>query len=112
MTLEEIWEACRSLKIKEMREQSAEYAELVFFDQDIEGCVIVLESFLGKPTKPAGTAPTPAQIKMTDEFGGIYKGQTLFEKQINGGWVIAMLWPWSDGMHITLKMALVSKPSA
>ena len=32
-----------------------------------------------------------------------------FKKEFDNGIVIVMFWPWSDGVHITLKIALLNK---
>jgi hypothetical protein len=47
-----------------------------------------------------------AQIqKAIAEFGGIRDGQTLYFGNEDKYSLFAMLWPWQDAEHITLKMA-------
>jgi hypothetical protein len=41
--------------------------------------------------------------KVIDDFGGIMAGQTLYFTKQADGVIFAMLWPWQDGIRITLK---------
>ncbi|MCH1928123.1 hypothetical protein L6232_25345, partial [Shewanella sp. C31] len=64
----------------------------------------LLEEFLGPPAKAANEKPSKEQKKLTGSQGGIDKGQTLFKKESEGNLIVAMLWPWGDGAHTTLKI--------
>jgi len=41
---------------------------------------------------------------MIEEFGGIRPGQTLYFWNEGKDAVFAMLWPWQDGYHTTVKI--------
>ena len=109
MTLKEIVAKCSGLDVHEQRDAEEEYSELVFFSKDTEAWVKVLAEDLGAPVKPVGTEPTEEHSKLTDEFGGIFANQILFKKEFDNSIVLAMLWPWQDKTHTTLKLALLKK---
>jgi len=107
MTLTAIIEKCEQLNILEERSSSDDYKELVFSHSDLQSWSKMLEEVLGPPVKPVGEEPTEEDVKSTKEYGGIYENQTLFKAELNGRIIIAMLWPWSDDAHITLKLAIL-----
>ena len=59
------------------------------------------------PENMQGCLPTAGDLDLTRQTGGIRIEQTLFEKKTGDWTVIAKLWPWKDGLHTTLKMALL-----
>jgi hypothetical protein len=107
MTIDEILMRTKDLAIFERRSLSTEYCELVFFSEDLEKWLGILSSSLGDPRKPPGREPTESDLDLTDKTGGIRINQTLFEKNFGGETVIAKIWPWDDGEHMTLKMAVL-----
>jgi hypothetical protein len=98
--------AIGALKIYERRETNDAYCEVVFFSQDLAEWKNVLSSFFGPAAKDRGAKPSKEHQKLTEDYGGIRSEQVLFVKHIetDGDTVIAMLWPWDDGEHITLKI--------
>ena len=109
MTLREILEKCASLSIYEKRNANDEYSEVVFFNKELIEWSKVLSENLGPASKPAGTKPSKDDLHLTKEYGGIFANQTLFKKEFDNATIIAMLWPWSDEEHTTLKMAILRK---
>ena len=109
MTLKEILAKCSGLDVHEERAAEEGYSELVFFSKDTEAWLKVLAQDLDAPVKPAGTEPTAEHSKLTDDFGGIFANQVLFKKDFDNSTVLAMLWPWQDKTHTTLKLALLKK---
>ena len=107
MTFDDILLQAKDLGVYERRSLSTEYCELVFFSKDLGSWYGILESVLGGPRKPPGSEPTTSDLDLTHRTGGIRVNQTLFEKDFDGETVIAKFWPWDDGEHITLKMALL-----
>ena len=105
----EIIEKCEALEVSEKRSLSESYYEIVFFSEQVKEWVKILSDILGPPTKPPGTKPSKEDDRLTDEYGGICKNQTLFHKRDETDEVVVMFWPWQDGEHTTLKMALVGK---
>jgi len=109
MSLKEIIAKCASLKVEEQRSLEEDYAELVLLTEDTDAWIKALSEDLGAPTKPAGTEPTGEDLEATGNYGGIFANQTLFKKELNGKTILAMLWPWQDKTHTTLKMVLLQK---
>ncbi len=109
LQLKEITDCFSGLKIVEKRCLSNDFVELVFHRRDLDEWHRILNAFLGLPTKPQGTEPTPKDLEITSTTGGIRMNQTLFEQEFANGIVIAKFWPWEDQRHITLRMALLMK---
>lgn len=109
MRLKEIVEKCSKLGVDEQRCVSDEYAELVFFNKEIEQWHKILIDALGPAIKPPGAQPTEEDLRLTKDYGGIHDNQTLFKKEFDDSIAIAMLWPWQDETHTTLKIALLKK---
>ncbi|UCG81111.1 MAG: hypothetical protein JSV60_02160 [Desulfobacterales bacterium] len=109
MTLREIIERCSMLTVDEVRCEGDKYRELVFCGEDIDEWHRIFADVLGPAVKPAGKKPTKDHWRLTKDYGGVWAGQTLFKKEFEDGTVIAMFWPWQDGIHVTLKMALLEK---
>ena len=105
--LKEIMEKCSGLNIDEQRSITDEYAEVVFLNKEIGAWRKVLTDVLGPEIKPAGVKPSENDQDLTKDYGGIHQNQTLFKKTFDEKTVVAMLWPWQDGIHTTLKMTLV-----
>ncbi|MDH3344506.1 MAG: hypothetical protein OEM61_08320 [Desulfobacteraceae bacterium] len=109
MKIQEITEKFRSLEIFEKRCINDEYAEIVIFTEQLNHCSKILEGFLGPAVKPFGLEPSKIHEKVADEFGGIFKNQTLFQKDCDDIMVIAMFWPWGNGKQVTLKIAVARR---
>ncbi len=111
MKLRDITDCCGHLDVHEKRCEREDLFELVFFQKDVAEWGRILSAFLGPPVKPSGTAPTPKDLKVTERSGSIRIEQTLFDKSFEEGVIIAKFWPWKDGHHITLRMALLPSGS-
>ena len=108
MTLKEIVERFDNLAVYEERTSSDEYFELVFYNKECDKWHEVLSEALGPAAKPVGAKPTAEHLKLVVEYGGLRPDQTLFIKGFNGITVIAMLWPWQDDLHTTLKIICIN----
>ena len=107
MSLKEIIEKCKTFDIIQTRCIEDKYVEIVISNQQIDGWNKVFFEIFGPAIKPAGKKPTKEALLLTKEYGGIQYGQILFKQEIDGNTMIAMLWPWQDGMRTTLKMAVL-----
>ena len=107
MTLNDILQKVQGLKVVEERRMTEDYCELVFLSKDIEIWHNAITDALGEPRKPAGKQPTDADQDLTQNTGGIWVGQTLFEKKFDNCTIIAKFWPWQDEANVTLKMAVL-----
>ncbi|NIS61084.1 MAG: hypothetical protein GTO13_10385 [Proteobacteria bacterium] len=108
MTLSEIIEKCSMLRVHEKRCVTNEYGELVFYKRQTAEWNKKLADIFGPAIKPPGVKPTEDDLDLTKDYGGIWVDQTLFKREFGDGIMIAMFWPWSDGIHITLKMAFLN----
>jgi len=94
----------REMKISERRQVEEAYAEVVFFKQDLVSWEMLLESLLGPAVKPAGRKPEAAHEALANPRGGVRKDQILYHKKFADRGLVALLWPWQDGVNITLKI--------
>ncbi len=108
MDLDQILSQCSHLKVCETRTNSDVYKELVFLNQESGQWDQVLSEVLGPAVKPAGTPPSQEYSEMTEQYGGIYDDQVLYFKKFEQVTILAMLWPWQDGSHTTLKIASIT----
>ena len=111
MKLRDITDCCVHLDVHDKRCDREDLFELVFFQKDLAEWGRILSAFLGTPAKPSGKTPTAKDLELTAGTGSIRIEQTLFEKTFEEGVIIAKLWPWKDGQHITLRMALLPAES-
>ena len=109
MTLKEIIEKCGTLPTCEERCIGDEFCEIVFYSKDTDEWNKIVADFLGHAIKPAGMEPTEDDRYLTRDYGGTWPNQTVFKKDFGDVTVIAMFWPWQDGIHTTLKIALSKK---
>ncbi len=109
MQLKEITDCFGELKIHEKRCLADDFVELVFFNEEIDEWHRILAAFLGDPIKPSGQEPSSKDLELTARTGGIRANQTLYEKDMTEGTIIAKFWPWEDAVHTTLRMALLLK---
>jgi hypothetical protein len=107
MQLIEIFKKCKDLSIYDQRCVSDDFIELVFFNKDLPDWYNIITSVLGEPRKAQNCEPNDSDLKLTARTGGIRYEQTLFEKIFEEGTIIAKFWPWQDGSHTTLRVALL-----
>lgn len=94
----------RKAPCQELRSNDEEYFELVVKVSDLPKVNQVLETFFGKPVKPAGTKPSSDDKKMTNEYGGIRDDQTLYHLAAEELYYYSFLWPWANGQLVTVKV--------
>ena len=105
--LKNIMEKCSALNIHEKRKETDEYCEIVFHTNETNQWEEIFTDLFGPAVKMKKAKPTKEDEDITEKYGGIYVGQTLFKKEDNGSTIIAMFWPWQDNTYTTLKVALV-----
>jgi hypothetical protein len=92
------------LPIVERRLASEAYAELVILQEHLSDWEILLSEMFGPAAKPAGAPPTARDLLLSGMLGSIRMEQSLYKREWGGVTVVALLWPWTNGMHITLKL--------
>ena len=104
MTFEELIFEVKKESFEELRSESDEGLEFVMRAEKLNSLNPTLERFFGAATKPAGVRPRGEEDALTSSFGGILKNQTLYSHAQNGTSHLAMIWPWGDGEHVTVKI--------
>ena len=109
MKLEDLNKKYSALAIYEERKRTPEYEELVFYKNEMKEWDRVLSEALGQAVKPAGKRPSAADAATAEAFGGIRADQVLYVRELEDAKIVAMIWPWSDGTHATLKVFYIRK---
>lgn len=106
MTFPELIKNLKKIPFDEIRKEYEGYFEFVVSVKHLLSLYPLFEGYYGVPFKPAGIAPTPKAMSVTRNYGGIQTQQTLyFASRPEGVSDCAMIWPWNDGQHATVKMA-------
>lgn len=87
-----------------LRTDSDHYFEAVVVREEVAKLKARLEKFLGLPAYPSNDRLSPQIEKTIKEFGGVMSGQTLYFRNEGDKNIFAMLWPWQDGYHTTVKI--------
>lgn len=94
----------KSLHIDDLRNEDDNYFEAVLLKTEMDKLKERLKKFFGDPVFPS-SGKLPAHTEKTiQDFGGVRRNQTLYFKDEGKNSLFAMLWPWDDGWHTTLKM--------
>lgn len=108
MTFDELRESLRKVPGQIKSDAVAFYFEAVFDRQQLEMLHSHLEAYFGKPFKPAGAEPTPESDNISGRYGGVSVSQILYARAGAKGYDVALLWPWSAGNPVTLKLIRAS----
>ena len=108
-TLKEIIQKTSTFNTYEKRDKDNDYFEVVIYTREIHEWEKVLTDILGPVAKPPRVKPTREDLRLTYDYGGIRKNQTLFKKEFADTVVMAMLWPWEGQEYITLKVVIVRR---
>ena len=109
MNYAELIEEAKKLKYWEKRVDSPDILEFVISQEFLNSLTRLLENYFGVPFKPAQQAPSREASAYSAPYGGIQKNQTLYYREAENVSHCALLWPWSDGKLITVKIAQVAK---
>jgi len=105
MRFDELKSEFKEIGFESLRADSDDYFEGVILKDELPKVTDRLGSALGLPVWPSKEKLLPRVQQAIKEFGGIMPGQTLyFQAQGSSGALFAMLWPWQDGIHTTLKI--------
>jgi len=87
-----------------LRVETDIYFEAVVLNDNIGNLTKKLETFFGPPIEyPKAGLPSTHQ-ETVEKLGGIDPGQTLYFWNEGNHAIFAMLWPWQDEKHTTLKI--------
>jgi hypothetical protein len=94
----------KTLSFETLRVDSDSFFEGVIVQQEKDKLIFRLNSLFGEPVYPSKDGLAENIQKTVDTFGGIMPGQTLYYKDLGSTAILAMLWPWKDGQHTTVKI--------
>ena len=102
---EQLIQGIKELGPQELRSDTETNYEFVISREKLEkGLSVLLEGYFGSPLKAAGKEVSPEAKKKAEPFGGVRKDQTLYSFENPEGYNTCMIWPWSDGRTVTVKM--------
>jgi hypothetical protein len=104
MQFSELKEQIKTVEFETLRFDIDNYFEAVLVRATLEKLNSVLEKTLGLAVWPSKKCLTDEIEKAIASFGGIRGDQMLYFLSDANGIIFAMLWPWGDGNHITLKL--------
>lgn len=102
---DELTTAVKTVSFDELRVDEPDYFEAVVLNVKLPSLTLELEKFFGVCVWPSKNALTAKINDVIKDCGGIMPNQTLYFWSEEGETIFAMLWPWRDGMHITLKIS-------
>ncbi len=105
LSFSELVKAMKKLPFDEIRKEQEGYFEIVVVVTDLPLVYPLLEGFYGSQFKPPGVAASSKAKKVAQNYGGIQTQQTLYYVNRNDVSDCAMIWPWNDNKHATIKMA-------
>ncbi|MFA5100258.1 MAG: hypothetical protein WC547_05200 [Candidatus Omnitrophota bacterium] len=93
----------KAIGFETLRTESDTYFEVVFLKAKLAEYSTVLNGVFGRISWPSDS-PISAEVKAAiAQYGSVMAGQTLYAMQEGNHIMFAMLWPWGDREHITLK---------
>ncbi len=109
MTFQELLGEAKKLNCVESRVQQDDHFEIVVSSDALGAAEVLLRSYFGEPLKAKGVPPTSALSAKARAYGGIQANQTMYFRQGAGGGEFAFLWPWGNGLSITVKIMTEKK---
>jgi len=105
MQFSDVRKEMESITFDTLRVDADDYFEAVITNGEIAKLTPKLERLFNLPA-PSPQEELPSKVKkVIQDFGGIGGGQTLYFADKGENVIFAMLWPWSDGRHTTVKIA-------
>ena len=104
MNFREFLDEVQKIKPEELRVRTESSLEVVASKDHLGKINPVLETYFGPAFKPQGRRPTRESDRYSSPYGGIRRDQTLYFREDEEGFAIAMLWPWKNGVSVTVKI--------
>ena len=101
---EEVVRKAKKISHEQTRRESEEYLEMVMFQHSLQELQQILESHFGSALKAAGQEAPEEVEHIVNNHGGISKEQILYHTTRDRMRQLAMVWPWSDGRRMTVKL--------
>ena len=103
MEFEEIKSDIKKTPLYNLRVDNDSYFEAVVKKEAVGEVMRLLEAAMGNPAWPSKGRLAKDARNLTDKFGGLRSGQTLFFLKKENVSLFAMLWPWQDGEKVTIR---------
>lgn len=104
MTWDELADIVKKAKLIEMRGQKDKYLEVVVAVADLKPVTDLFDAYFGPAMKPAGERASAEAALYAGPFGGVQIRQILYIRNIENSIHGALLWPWADGVSVTVKI--------
>lgn len=104
MQFDELKSEIKNIMYKDVRVDSENYLEAVILSEELKNLNKKLEQFFGLPYLPWQYKFSDRVQNILKDFGSIAGGQTLYFLNKDNDVAFAMLWPWRDSKHVTIKM--------
>lgn len=104
MVFNQIKEEVKKVSFDALRLDCDNLLEAVVVKDEVAKLAACLEKFFGQPAWPSKNRMSLQMRKILDSYGGIMAGQTLYYWTKGPETMLAMLWPWQDGNHTTIKL--------
>lgn len=104
MTFTELIDELQKVKAEETRGRTESSLEVVISKDSLAKVIPILEDYFGPALKPQGQQPNADSDRYSKPYGGVHSDQTLYFRKEDKGFAIAMLWPWGNGVSITLRV--------
>lgn len=104
MKFEELMNEIQGMEFDTVRVKGQYYFEAVILRDKLPALEEKLVGFFGKQLRPPEVKLAPDAEKVSGEHGGVMGSQSLYFSREKGYYYFAMLWPWSDEYHITVKI--------
>jgi len=104
MQFNEIRKELKGLVFDTLRIDSDNYFEAVIVKNELAELTTRLQRLFGSPVQPSDKRLSLQVQEMIKEFGGIRPDQSLYFWNEGKDAIFAMLWPWQDGLHTTVKI--------
>lgn len=104
MDFNEIKKEVQNINFDTLRTDKDNYLEAVVVKEKLEELKEKLKKFFLEPVFPSLDELSFQMQLAVRDFGGIRPNQTLYFWNKGQDTIFAMLWPWQDGSHTTLKM--------
>lgn len=104
MQFDEIRKELEGVVFDNLRIDGHNYFEAVIVKNELAKLTASLQRLFGSPAWPSKNRLLLQAQEITKDFGGIKPGQSLYFWNEGKDAIFAMLWPWQDGLHITVKI--------
>ena len=105
--------------ISETRIDTGVYEEVVILSNDLFAWNTSLTEKLGPPlisaeeleivssSEDVKSSQIDVALESAESFGGISEGQTLYHGVHDSAVILILIWPWQNGLNVTLKKAIL-----